>query len=126
MRRARLSAGAKDLTSEHRQTIRYMQGRGTMKQSLEGRSSKTRIVAMSLVAGTLVFANAAKTQDYKDLQAPKSPLVLKAQGSFFVDGKIIQTDGLVGHDIGGLNLPPSGKMAVNQMYVRYMIPTRRT
>src|SRR5205823_5025962 len=56
-------------------------------------------------------------QVLKDVQTPDTPLVLKAQGSFFVGGeKVEQTQGELG------NLGPGGHIAVNQMYVRYMVP----
>ncbi|HZN84855.1 MAG TPA: carboxymuconolactone decarboxylase family protein [Mycobacterium sp.] len=56
-------------------------------------------------------------QALKDVQVPDTPLVLKAQGSFFVGGdNIEQTRGELG-DLG-----PGGHIAVNQMYVRYMVP----
>ena len=51
------------------------------------------------------------------MQTPDTPLVLKAQGSFFVGGeKVEQTQGELG-DLG-----PGGHITVNQMYVRYMVP----
>jgi pimeloyl-ACP methyl ester carboxylesterase len=56
-------------------------------------------------------------QALKDVQTPSTPLVLKAQGSFFVGGeKVDQTRVELG-DLG-----PEGKITVNQMYVRYMVP----
>ena len=56
-------------------------------------------------------------QALKDVKTPDKPLVLKAQGSFFVGGeKAEQTQGQLG-DLG-----PGGHIAVNQMYVRYMVP----
>ena len=56
-------------------------------------------------------------QAIKDVQTPDTPLVLKAQGSFFVGGeKADQTQGELG-DLG-----PGGRITVNQMYVRYMVP----
>jgi pimeloyl-ACP methyl ester carboxylesterase len=56
-------------------------------------------------------------QALKDVQTPDAPLVLKAQGSFFVGGeKVEQTQGELG-DLG-----PGGHITVNQMYVRYMVP----
>ena len=56
-------------------------------------------------------------QGLKDVQTSDKPLVLKAQGSFFVGGdKVEQTQG----ELGGLG--PAGHIAVNQMYVRYMVP----
>ena len=56
-------------------------------------------------------------QALKDVQTADTPLVLKAQGSFFVGGdKVEQTQGELG-DLG-----PGGHITVNQMYVRYMVP----
>ena len=56
-------------------------------------------------------------QALKDVKTPDKPLVLKAQGSFFVGGeKVEQTAGELG-DLG-----PGGHITVNQMYVRYMVP----
>jgi len=56
-------------------------------------------------------------QALKDVQTSDKPLVLKAQGSFFVGGeKVEQTQGELG-DLG-----PGGHITINQMYVRYMVP----
>lgn len=69
------------------------------------------------LAGILCAAAGARAQALKDLQTPDTPLVLKAQGSFFVGGeKAEQTRGELG-DLG-----PGGHITVNQMYVRYMVP----
>ena len=69
------------------------------------------------LAGVLATPAGAAAQALKDVQAPSTPLVLKAQGSFFVGGeKADQTRVELG-DLG-----PGGHIAVNQMYVRYMIP----
>ena len=71
-------------------------------------------IALSGVLGTSVNVRA---QALKDVQTPDTPLVLKAQGSFFVGGeKVEQTQGELG-DLG-----PGGHITVNQMYVRYMVP----
>jgi pimeloyl-ACP methyl ester carboxylesterase len=71
-------------------------------------------VVLSGVFGTPLGASA---QALKDVQTPDTPLVLKAQGSFFVGGeKVEQTQGELG-DLG-----PGGHITVNQMYVRYMVP----
>jgi pimeloyl-ACP methyl ester carboxylesterase len=72
-----------------------------------------------LVGATLALGSAVtgKAQAIKDLQTPDTPLVLKAQGSFFVGGdKSEQTQAELG------NLGPGGHITVNQMYVRYMVP----
>jgi pimeloyl-ACP methyl ester carboxylesterase len=58
-------------------------------------------------------------QAFKDLQAPDTPLVLKAQGSFFAGGDKSEEMRV---ELGGLG--PGGHIAVNQMYVRYMVPQR--
>jgi len=68
-------------------------------------------------ACALGTAIGAEAQAVKDVQAPDTPLVLKAQGSLFVGGeKADQTDVELG------NLGPAGHIAVNQMYVRFMVP----
>jgi pimeloyl-ACP methyl ester carboxylesterase len=72
------------------------------------------VTAALAVLGT---AGNATAQALKDVQTPNTPLVLKAQGSFFVGGeKVEQTQGELG-DLG-----PGGHITVNQMYVRYMVP----
>jgi len=69
------------------------------------------------VLGVLGAPGNVKAQGLKDVQTSETPLVLKAQGSFFVGGeKVEQTQGELG-DLG-----PGGHITVNQMYVRYMIP----
>jgi pimeloyl-ACP methyl ester carboxylesterase len=71
-------------------------------------------VTVTAALGTSVGVMA---QALKDVQPPGTPLVLKAQGSFFVGGeKVEQTQGELG------NLGPGGHISVNQMYVRYMVP----
>jgi pimeloyl-ACP methyl ester carboxylesterase len=75
------------------------------------------LVAGIAVAGILASADGAAAQARKDVQTPDTPLVLKAQGSFFVGGdKAEQTQGELG------NLGPGGHITVNQMYVRFMVP----
>jgi pimeloyl-ACP methyl ester carboxylesterase len=69
---------------------------------------------VALVLGT---AGDVVAQALRDVQTPDTPLVLKAQGSFFVGGeKAEQTQGELG------SLGPGGHITVNQMYVRYMVP----
>ena len=52
------------------------------------RFPKTFVLAGVVLAGTFGTAITAAAQDVSDLQTPKSPLVLKAQGSFFVGGEV--------------------------------------
>jgi pimeloyl-ACP methyl ester carboxylesterase len=71
-------------------------------------------IAFACALGATIGAEA---QALKDVQAPDTPLVLKAQGSFFVGGdKADETDVELG------SLGPGGHIAVNQMYVRFMVP----
>jgi len=66
-----------------------------------------------------IFATAivATAQSFNDLQTPGSPLVLKAQGSFFVGGETVDQNAT---ELGSFG--PPGHITINQMYVRYMIP----
>lgn len=66
----------------------------------------------AILIGTAVMAQAIK-----DVQTPRTPLVLKAQGSFFVGGDKSEQTRV---ELGGLG--PEGHIAVNQMYVRFMVP----
>jgi pimeloyl-ACP methyl ester carboxylesterase len=79
--------------------------------------SRRGILAGVIGAAVLGTAGDLTAQTLKDVQTPAAPLVLKAQGSFFVGGeRVEQTQGELG------NLGPGGHIAVNQMYVRYMVP----
>jgi len=74
------------------------------------------VLAGVVLTGTVGTAMTAAAQDVQDLQTPKSPLVLKSQGSFVVGGEtVLQT----ATEIGGFG---GDHIAINQMYVRYMIP----
>ena len=87
---------------------------GRQQFSLLGRSA---IFAGLTLASVLAMAVGAEAQALRDVQTPDTPLVLKAQGSFFVGGeKAEQTEVELG------NLGPGGRITVNQMYVRYMVP----
>ena len=72
---------------------------------------------MGTALGVVGTAGNVMAQALKDVQTSDTPLVLKAQGSFFVGGdKVEQTQAELG-DLG-----PGGQITVNQMYVRYMVP----
>ena len=78
---------------------------------------QSAILVGAAFAFVLGVPSGAMAQAIKDLQTPDTPLVLKAQGSFFVGGdKAEQTQ----VELGGLG--PGGHITVNQMYVRYMVP----
>jgi pimeloyl-ACP methyl ester carboxylesterase len=69
--------------------------------------------AMAFAAATAVAAD-----------APTDPLVIKEQGSFFVDGESVFTENAFGdpsHPLAAL-LDAPGHITVNQMYVEYQIP----
>ena len=79
--------------------------------------TRQAILIGTTVAAVLSAASVVGAQAIKDVQTPDAPLILKAQGSFFVGGeKVEQTQGELG------NLGPGGHITVNQMYVRYMVP----
>ena len=78
---------------------------------------RTPILCGATLAFVLGAAVDGRAQALKDVKTADTPLVLKAQGSFFVGGdKVEQTQGELG-DLG-----PGGHITVNQMYVRYMVP----
>ena len=62
-----------------------------------------------------------QAQNLTDIQRQQSPLVLQAQGSFYVGGKSEQQ---TREELGGIC--PDGHVTVNQMYVRYMVPQTAT
>jgi pimeloyl-ACP methyl ester carboxylesterase len=78
---------------------------------------RVSIVVGTVMSGALDAGGNVRAQALKDVRTPDTPLVLKAQGSFFVGGeKVEQTQGELG-DLG-----PGGQITVNQMYVRFMVP----
>ena len=88
-----------------------------MRRNQFSKVSRGSILVGAALAGVLGTAAGATAQALKDVQTSDTPLVLKAQGSFFVGGdKVEQTRTEVG------DLAPGGHIAVNQMYVRYMVP----
>ena len=82
-------------------------------------STWSRAAVVAGAALTMVFSSegGAAAQAVKDLKTPDTPLVLTAQGSFFIGG---ESSDLTLVELG--NLGPSGHITVNQMYVRYMVP----
>ena len=63
----------------------------------------------------------ASAQQYATIATSPAPLVLKAQGSFYVGG---ECESQTREELGGIC--PAGYVTVNQMYVRYMVPQERT
>ncbi|MBD0368202.1 MAG: alpha/beta fold hydrolase [Flavisolibacter sp.] len=62
-------------------------------------------------------SSAVNAQAFKNLQTQQKPLVLKAQGSFYVGGENVEQSRV---ELGSFS--PAGHITINQMYVRYMIP----
>jgi hypothetical protein len=69
------------------------------------------------VATVVVGSTNAAAQALKDVRVADAPLVLKAQGSFFVGGQKVEQSQAEPGDLG-----PGGHITVNQMDVRYMVP----
>jgi len=82
--------------------------------SMLPRSTIPAGVFLAVVLGT---PGGAIAQALKDVRTPDTPLVLKAQGSFFVGGETVEQTQV---QLGGLG--PGGHVTVNQMYVRFMVP----
>ena len=93
----------------------------TLNTRQDDMTNRQRSVLAAVVAATLTASigtnGIVDAQTLKDVKTADAPLVLKAQGSFFVGGEQVeQTQGELG-DLG-----PGGKITVNQMYVRFMVP----
>lgn len=67
--------------------------------------------------GLCLVSISVKAQRLSSIVGPESPLVLKAQGSFYVGG---ESEMQTREQLGGIC--PDGHVTVNQMYVRYMVP----
>jgi pimeloyl-ACP methyl ester carboxylesterase len=92
---------------------------GSLQMLRERRLMTLRLITFTGAALAVVVAAPTNTmaQALKDVRVADAPLVLKAQGSFYVGGqKVEQTQSELG-DLG-----PGGHITVNQMYVRYMVP----
>ena len=79
--------------------------------------SSSAALAIATLASVVVMPVGATAQALADVKRPDTPLVLRAQGSFYVGGESVeQTQGQLG------NLGPGGHITINQMYVRFMVP----
>lgn len=79
--------------------------------------SQLAVLVTCTVASVVLSPVLATAQALADVKTPDTPLVLKAQGSFFVGGESVeQTQRQLG------NLGPGGHITINQMYVRFMVP----
>jgi hypothetical protein len=85
---------------------------------------RRRVRDLAIFIGAIVCsATTAQAQDYNSLQFSRSPLTLAGQGSFYVGGQTVNQN-TIELGIEGPTFPP-GKAVINQMYVRYMVPTGR-
>ncbi len=82
--------------------------------STPGQAGRLAGATLACVIGTAIVATA---QPLANVQVPETPLILKAQGSFFVGGERVEQTSV---ELGGL--APEGHITVHQMYVRYMVP----
>jgi pimeloyl-ACP methyl ester carboxylesterase len=81
-------------------------------------STSYRYAALVVVVAASVGApRHLAAQSLEDVQTPAAPLVLAAQGSFFVGGDSVEQ---TRDQLGALG--PGGHITVNQMYVRFMVP----
>ena len=85
--------------------------------------TKFRPAGALLVAGSLaLFCDAAAAQSITDVVAPREPLILKQQGSFFVGGRQTQSDASGWDQTPPVSAFGSGDVTVDQMYVQFQIP----
>lgn len=63
--------------------------------------------------------NAVRAQSFDNIQQSKDPLILKAQGSFYVGGELVEQ---TRDELGSFG--PGGHISINQVYVHYMIPPK--
>lgn len=78
-----------------------------------------RFVLASVGVAIMGAPASVRAQALKDVKTSDTPLVLKAQGSFFVGGETVEQ---TADELGGLGA--GGHITVNQMYVRYMVPQK--
>ena len=86
------------------------------------RTGHLTVLVSVVLASTIGTAITAAAQDVSDLQMPKPPLVLKAQGSFVQGGEVKETEA---GDLGP-GTPAGQHFTIRQMYVEYMIPQGKT
>jgi len=86
---------------------------------------RSRVFVFFSVAAFALLCSMASAQSLNDVRAPSEPLVLKAQGSFFVGGRQIFSDAAGWNLIGLLGQFSSGDVTVDQMYVQFQIPEHR-
>ena len=94
--------------------------------------AKSSFIAESLrfaLTSAFAFALGALSTYFGSAQAQEGdgqgPLVLQEQGMFYVGGDIVHTDAAAGANLV-LPFPRTGDIAINQMYVTFMVPQVRS
>lgn len=86
------------------------------------RRSAMGLAGLTMLGLATLLPGAAQAQALKDVQAPKEPLVLQEQGSFFVGGRT-EHIGITGWDELGPDFAKAfgqpGDATVDQMYVQF-------
>ena len=97
-----------------------------MKQTLDTVAAIRWLAGVSVALMFSTSSTDALAQSLSDLKPPRSPLVLKQQGSFFVGGRTVVSPAL-GWDSAGFpgSFPTSGDVTVDQMYVQFQIPVSK-
>jgi hypothetical protein len=84
---------------------------------------KFRLAGTLLVAASFaLFCRAAMAQSVSDIVAPREPLILKQQGSFFVGGQQTLSEATGWDQTPPVSAFGSGDVTVDQMYVQFQIP----
>jgi pimeloyl-ACP methyl ester carboxylesterase len=81
-----------------------------------------RVSLTAALVCALTIAASAAAQRVADLQAPKSPLVIKEMGSFMVGGRTVTQSAGQLSSFFGPPLENPGQLVTDQMYVQYMVP----
>jgi hypothetical protein len=79
-------------------------------------SLQVPVLATGISCGMLGFEIQASAQEFRDVETPDSPIVLKARGSFFVGGDTVEQTSV---ELGSFG--PADQITINQMYVEFMI-----
>lgn len=93
-----------------------------MKKTLRMRRHAPIAASVSLLLGVFATTLNCVAQSLGDVRMPKTPLVLKAVGSFFVDGKTVKQSDIELSSIFDRPVDGGGHLVIQQMYVQYMIP----
>ena len=80
---------------------------------------RNAVLGSIFALSTLAMAETVYAQSFKNIQIPETPLILKAQGGFFVGGERVPFTHV---ELG--KFVADGHVTVNQMYVQYMIPEK--